>query len=343
MQFIKPIFYDRFRCTASACQDTCCAGWEVDIDPKTLAYYNKLEGEWGDRLREHMELLPEGGAYFLLDDTERCPFLNDENLCEVMLALGEDALCEICREHPRFYEQIGDHIEMGLGLCCEEAARLLFEQDKPLTFISTRVGDQPAAQEDELRIFQLRDAAYRLVQDRSLPLRVRMHRLIDFGARIQTELFGAPCPSERVSPSAEPPEAREALATVMDALEPYDDTWPDSVRLLDDRSLAVNFDELDGHYENLLVYFLYRHFARGGIDGRLAARVYFCAVSVWFICLMNTKCLRDNGEFTPWDRIACTKDYSKQVEYSLENLEDMLDALNTNPAFTAERLKRLFG
>lgn len=41
-------------------------------------------------------------------------------------------------------------------------------------------------------------------------------------------------------------------------------------------------------------------------------------MSVWFICLMNTKCLRDTGEFTPWDRIVCTKDYSKQVEYSAE-------------------------
>ena len=100
---------------------------------------------------------------------------------------------------------------------------------------------------------------------------------------------------------------------------------------------------VDGGYENLLVYFLYRHFARGALDGRLAARVFFCAVSVWFICLMNTKCLRDTGAFTPWDRIVCTKDYSKQVEYSAENMEDMIDALHSDPAFAAERLKLLFG
>ena len=78
-------------------------------------------------------------------------------------------------------------------------------------------------------------------------------------------------------------------------------------------------------------------------DGRIAARVGFCAVSVWFICLMNTKCLRDTGEFTPWDRIVCTKDYSKQVEYSAENMEMALDALHKDPVFSAERLKRLFG
>lgn len=345
MKFIKPNFYDRFRCTASQCSDTCCAGWEIDIDPDTRAYYEELECAFGDRLREQIDELPEGGACFRLGDLERCPFLNDDNLCEVILELGEDALCEICREHPRFYEQIGDRMEMGVGLCCEEACRLLFEEKNPITFITTTVGELPdvlVVPDSGMRIFRLRDEAFRLVQDRSLPLRVRMHRLIDFGVRVQRELFGAPAPAERGTD--EPlPDVREALLQVMETLEPYDDTWPDYVHLLDDVSLAVNLDEIDGGYENLLVYFLYRHFARGALDGRLAARVFFCAVSVWFICLMNTKCLRDTGAFTPWDRIVCTKDYSKQVEYSAENMEDMIDALHSDPAFAAERLKLLFG
>ena len=47
--------------------------------------------------------------------------------------------------------------------------------------------------------------------------------------------------------------------------------------------------------------------------------------------------------FTPWDRIVCTKDYSKQVEYSAENMEMALDALHKDPVFSAEHLKRLFG
>lgn len=346
MKFIKPNFYDRFRCTASACSDTCCAGWEIDIDPDTREYYDKLEGPFGDRLREQVEELPDGTACFRLDEGERCPFLNDDNLCEVILELGEDALCEICREHPRFYEQIGDRVEMGIGLCCEESCRLLFEQREPITFITTTVGGLPdvlVVPDSGMRIFRLRDEAFRLAQDRSLPLRVRMHRLIDFGARVQREICGASAPAERVPENGALPDAREALFQVMEVLEPYDESWPDYVRLLDDTSLAVNLDEIDGGYENLLVYFLYRHFARGALDGRVAARVSFCAVSVWFICLMNIKCLQEAGAFTPWDRIVCTKDYSKQVEYSAENMEDMLEALHTDPAFSAGNLKKLFG
>ena len=284
--------------------------------------------------------LPDGTVCFRLGENERCPFLDDDNLCELILKLGDDALCEICREHPRFYEELGGRVEMGVGLCCEEACRLLFEQKNPVTFITTNVGELPNAPEDPL-VFHLRDEAFAIVQDRSLPLRVRMHRLLDFGVQAQKTLFGNMSPAEREK--TDETDTRAALFDMMTEMEPYDETWPDYVQLLEDNGLQANLDDIDGGYENLLVYFLYRHFAHGVTDGRIAARVGFCAVSVWFICLMNTKCLRDTGEFTPWDRIVCTKDYSKQVEYSAENMEMALEALHKDPIFSAEHLKRLFG
>ena len=96
MKFIKPNFYDAFHCTAAACSDTCCAGWEIDVDPDTVEYYENLEGELGDRLREELCDLPDGTVCFRLGENERCPFLDDDNLCELILKLGDDALCEIC-------------------------------------------------------------------------------------------------------------------------------------------------------------------------------------------------------------------------------------------------------
>lgn len=345
MKFIKPNFYDKFHCIASKCSDTCCAGWEVDIDPDTLDYYDTVEGELGERLRENIEELPDGTACFRLTEGERCPFLTEDNLCELITELGEDSLCEICREHPRFYEQVGDRMEMGIGLCCEEACRLLFEEKDPITFITTTVGELPdefILPDSGMEAFRLRGEAFKIVQDRTLPLRVRMHRLLDFGERAQKILCDRAAPSDTES-AQDIPMARTVLFDCMEALEPYDDTWPETVQLLEDTSLEVNLDDIDGGYENLMVYFLYRHFARGAFDGRVAARVKFCAVSVWFICLMNTHRLQESGEFTPWDRIVCTKDYSKQVEYSAENMEDMLSALHSDPAFSTENLKRLFG
>ena len=122
MKYHKPSFFDQFKCIGSACTDTCCAGWEIEVDETTAQGYLAEKGAFGDRLRR--EIGSEPGEYFFKLKNNRCPFLNKENLCDIFINLGEDRLCDICREHPRFYNWFGDYTEVGLGLCCEEAERL---------------------------------------------------------------------------------------------------------------------------------------------------------------------------------------------------------------------------
>ena len=144
MKYHKPSFFDQFKCIGSACTDTCCAGWEIEVDETTAEGYLTEKGEFGDRLRR--EIGSEPGEYFFKLQNNRCPFLNKENLCDIFINLGEDRLCDICREHPRFYNWFGDYTEVGLGLCCEEAERLLFSDSKPLTFVEEVTQDE----DDEL-------------------------------------------------------------------------------------------------------------------------------------------------------------------------------------------------
>ena len=140
MKYHKPAFFDQFKCIGSACTDTCCAGWEIEVDETTAEGYLTEKGAFGDRLRR--EIGSEPGEYFFKLKNNRCPFLNKENLCDIFINLGEDRLCDICREHPRFYNWFGDYTEVGLGLCCEEAERLLFSDSKPLTFIEEETQDE---------------------------------------------------------------------------------------------------------------------------------------------------------------------------------------------------------
>lgn len=140
MKYHKPAFFDQFHCIGSACTDTCCAGWEIEVDETTAEGYLAEKGEFGDRLRQ--EIGTEPGEYFFKLKNNRCPFLNKENLCDIFINLGEDRLCDICREHPRFYNWFGDYTEVGLGLCCEEAERLLFSDHRPLTFIEEVTQDE---------------------------------------------------------------------------------------------------------------------------------------------------------------------------------------------------------
>ena len=38
MKIRTPEYYKDFKCIAGACTDTCCAGWDVDVDEKSYDY-----------------------------------------------------------------------------------------------------------------------------------------------------------------------------------------------------------------------------------------------------------------------------------------------------------------
>lgn len=193
MKYHKPSFFDQFKCIGSACTDTCCAGWEIEVDETTAQGYLAEKGAFGDRLRR--EIGSEPGEYFFKLKNNRCPFLNKENLCDIFINLGEDRLCDICREHPRFYNWFGDYTEVGLGLCCEEAERLLFSDSKPLTFVEevTQDEEQDYSDEDEYtdasdllddeseeceQMLEERKAIFSILQNRKKNIGARLKRLL---------------------------------------------------------------------------------------------------------------------------------------------------------------------
>ena len=51
MQITFPAFYKEFSCIADACPDTCCAGWQIMIDDKSLRKYRRFKGPFRNRLR----------------------------------------------------------------------------------------------------------------------------------------------------------------------------------------------------------------------------------------------------------------------------------------------------
>lgn len=204
----KPSYYDNFKCIGSKCQDSCCAGWEIEIDEATAEGYREIGGEIGRRLKENITETEEE-IYFNLRENKRCPFLNDNNLCDLIIELGEDCLCDICREHPRHYEWFGDYTEIGLGLCCEEAGRLLFESSDKIRIIEVRQNNDSEcddyleneyidddvdfcaedADDSEKEYIELllrvRKVAFSLVQNRAMAITNRLELLLKFAEKIQ--------------------------------------------------------------------------------------------------------------------------------------------------------------
>ena len=48
--------------------------------------------------------------------------------CDIITEYGDGAICDICYLHPRFSNFYEDFTETGLGLCCEEAVRIILTE-----------------------------------------------------------------------------------------------------------------------------------------------------------------------------------------------------------------------
>ena len=126
MKNYAPLYYKDFRCIADRCEHICCIGWRFSLDDATYEGYKSASGTYSQELRDHLSC-DEDGPYIPSDASGRCPHLDGRGLCRVISNCGEEYLCEICREHPRFYNSDGNRLEVGLGASCPEAARLILE------------------------------------------------------------------------------------------------------------------------------------------------------------------------------------------------------------------------
>lgn len=127
MQLFAPLYYKNFKCIADRCRNGCCSRWEIDIDADTLSKYRALD-DICDTI-----VFDDGSAHFKLCANGSCPHLTKDRLCSIIINHGEDLLCDICREHPRFYNNTGRIMEVGLGASCEEACRLILECEDYIT------------------------------------------------------------------------------------------------------------------------------------------------------------------------------------------------------------------
>lgn len=192
MKIRTPIYYKDFKCIAGACTDTCCAGWEVDVEKRSYEYYRQVKGEFGKRLKSVMVPEEQGGCTFTLNNG-RCPFLNNENLCDLFIALGEDKLCDTCAEFPRFINEYGSEREIGLAPSCKTAGELMFGYKEPLTFTVEESSEQVTSYNeiDPQLYFKLRQArvtAYNIIRNRSFTINERCMLYLDFAKKLQTKL-----------------------------------------------------------------------------------------------------------------------------------------------------------
>ena len=131
-----PTYMMEFKCISSSCTDSCCAGWDINIDEDT---YNKyinstgalkglVEKKFTENKDEHDSF---NHGFMVLKDENRCPFLNSNMLCDIHGGVGEENLCITCKSYPRVFNIVDNVYEKsGLPSCIEICTRAFLNKDK---------------------------------------------------------------------------------------------------------------------------------------------------------------------------------------------------------------------
>lgn len=188
MQILKPSYYDQFKCIADQCPNTCCQNWNIDIDKNTFIKYQNVHTTFGKKLRNHIIMnknpeSPQLYARFKLSN-KKCPFLNQNNLCDVYNHLGEDYMCDTCKIFPRGIKKYTNFCERTLNLSCPEVTRLLVASDTPFSFDITEEELSPL----DLRAitkFKYDEQVFNLLfEARLLFIEIAQHRVLPLWKRL---------------------------------------------------------------------------------------------------------------------------------------------------------------
>ncbi len=183
-----------FRCTGGRCPDTCCAGWDnIPIDEPAFRFYQTVEGSIGEELRKEISHTEGEDARFIMNEQGRCPFLNDDNLCRLVLTLGEDKLCFTCDTYPRKKEIYGDVMFAWLSISCPEAAKKLLSRKEKLTSYLTDYDEPGSTVSDyDRELFDIFIASFAdcidILQNRSLSIGERISICLLFIYQLDTNL-----------------------------------------------------------------------------------------------------------------------------------------------------------
>lgn len=191
---IEPDFYKDFHCIGGQCSFTCCKEWKIAVDPETKKRWRKLSVpetvlESG-RVPKHacrssldkvqlsqFVMKKDGGEIIELLPNMRCPFLEDTELCRLVLNYGEECLSETCHVFPRETHEFADRTERTLVSCCPEIVDRLYAL-KELHFTKLPYQDRAFLLEGKDKLFQIRNIMMYWLQDASVSNEVNLKRCL---------------------------------------------------------------------------------------------------------------------------------------------------------------------
>ena len=360
MRYTVPHYYRKFQCTANQCEDTCCAGWQIVIDDRTLNKYKRTKGPFGNRLYNSINWKE---RTFLQYDG-RCAFLDENNLCDICSELGEGMFCKTCRTYPRHIEEFPNVREISLSLSCMEAGKLILGCEEPIRFL-TKENEKEEPEDDAFddflydKLLTVRECAIRILQNREEEIWLRVALVLglahDAECKIRKgQLFEVDDVCARYSKENAPESFRKKLETcrgkenerfqdmqelmkAFEELEVLQKEWPAYIAKVKS-SLYKDAEEynkirklfrqnvLDSSFltEQLMVYFVFTYFCGGVYDGRGYSKMLMSVTSTLLIEeIAMGRFMEQKGKLTFLDFVDVAHKFSREVEHSDKNLETL--------------------
>jgi lysine-N-methylase len=270
----------------------------MQIDPETLKNYKNNQTDYSSALKRGVNFKK---SKFKTDKNRRCAFLNKDGLCEIISNLGEQSLCQVCRDHPRFRSFFDGVIETGLGFCCEEATRIILSTKSKIEKVL--VSDDKHENETcfiEQNILEFREKVLDIIQDRNININQRLQNLILFcHSSFCLKDFGK-------------------VVKLFLSFERLNKTWSNRLKSLRKTQLTLLTDEsLSVYCEHFLVNSFYRHLYTA--EDTISARAITLAI---IVCWWVVKSIYDSEKSVDDFSLVCdvVRSFSCEVEYSNENL-----------------------
>ena len=320
MERIIPKYYHNFRCIASACPDSCCKEWAVDVDEETAARYRALPGALGDRLRAVLRDTPNGAVMTIEDG--RCPMWRQDGLCRIQAELGHDALCQVCRTFPRLRHDYGNFEELGLELSCPEAARLILTTGDTVTVETLPGGEEGDYDQEAMDILRRSREEYLTYLRSADNLPHALAVLLLYACEVQSELDGgesAILDPERAIAQAKKFAKPGNLAGIFRFFSTLEILTPQWKTILD---AGPSSPVWDPRLKNFLVYMLRRYWLQAVSDYDLVGRAKLCIIA----CLLLSA--------IPGDLLDTAQLFSKEIENDPDNVDAILDGAYRDPALT---------
>lgn len=374
MEYTYPNYYNKFNCISDKCEDTCCAGWQIMIDDKTMGKYVKYPGAFGNRLKNSIDF--EEGAF--MQNHRRCAFLNEDNFCDIYSEAGKDMLCRTCRNYPRHMEEFEGIREVSLSLSCPEVARIILGNKDKVKYI-TKDKDSYEEEYDDFnyilfsQLLDSRDAMINIMQNRDINIDTRMAMVLAFSHDIQRRIeLGKTYEMYDVIDKYKAEDAyirfedivnRKIDKTVsnrfntlrygyefmyrLEVLKPEWTEFLDSARAelygkgISNHNMLGKYKMDDIYIEQLMVYFIFTYYAGSIYDETPYHKIRLAVYSVIIINQLIEAAGSVIGFVDESLVVDISHKYAKEVEHSDKNLSILEDLFRSEDIFKINEMMKM--